>query len=233
MNKRQPAPMGRREAGKRERRRRIIEAARTLIRETGSTGLSMRALAARAGVSLATPYNLFGSKRAIVLAVLEDVREFRERFATLRSADPVERIFAAVDLALEYYKNDSSFYKTLWSAVFDTSDQVRAEILNPQRYAFWQGLIIDASKAGAISKEFDADMLARQLDFILRSAMLDWVVGDLDNDRLAPTVFCGFALILKAASTPGWRTPLQARLLDSQERIMASTPPRQQIAGNA
>ena len=34
----------------------------------------MRALAVRAGVSLATPYNLFGSKRAIVLAVLEDVR---------------------------------------------------------------------------------------------------------------------------------------------------------------
>src|SRR5271168_2287443 len=57
------APVGRREAGKRERRRRIIEAARALIRETGNAGLSMRALAARAGVSLATPYNLFGSKR--------------------------------------------------------------------------------------------------------------------------------------------------------------------------
>ena len=43
------APMSRREAGKAERRRRIIHAARELIRETGNAGLSMRALAARAG----------------------------------------------------------------------------------------------------------------------------------------------------------------------------------------
>ena len=63
------APSGRREAGKTERRQRIIRAARQLIRQTGNAGLSMRALAVRAGVSLATPYNLFGSKRAIVLAV--------------------------------------------------------------------------------------------------------------------------------------------------------------------
>jgi DNA-binding transcriptional regulator YbjK len=39
-------PISRREAGKEERRRRIIHAARDLIRETGNTGLSMRALAA-------------------------------------------------------------------------------------------------------------------------------------------------------------------------------------------
>ena len=62
------SPLSRREAGKAERRRLIISAARDLIRETGNAGLSMRGLAARAGVSLATPYNLFGSKRAIVVA---------------------------------------------------------------------------------------------------------------------------------------------------------------------
>ncbi|MDO8381258.1 hypothetical protein [Phenylobacterium sp.] len=57
----------------------------------------MRALATGAGVSLATPYNLFGSKRAIVLAVLDDVRAFHERFSHLSSADPLERIFTAAD----------------------------------------------------------------------------------------------------------------------------------------
>ena len=62
--------MSRREEAKAERRHRIIAAARDLIKETGDTGLSMRAIAARAGVSLTTPYNLFGSKRAIVIALL-------------------------------------------------------------------------------------------------------------------------------------------------------------------
>ena len=63
--------LGKREQAKAERRHRIVRAARDLIRETGDTDLSMRMLAQRAKVSLSTPYNLFGSKRAVVLAVLE------------------------------------------------------------------------------------------------------------------------------------------------------------------
>ena len=83
--------MGLREKRKLERRERILAAAQELIRATGSLGLSMRALATKAEVSLATPYNLFGSKRAIVLAVLQDVREFHDRFSHLRATDPLER----------------------------------------------------------------------------------------------------------------------------------------------
>ena len=82
--------MSQREDAKAERRRRIVAAARDLIRETGDAGLSMRAIAARANVSLTTPYSLFGSKRAIVIAVLEDVREFGERFSSLRHTDPID-----------------------------------------------------------------------------------------------------------------------------------------------
>jgi AcrR family transcriptional regulator len=146
-------PLGRREAGKSERRRRIIQAARELIRETGNAGQSMRVLAARAGVSLATPYNLFGSKRAIVLAVLQDVREFHDRFSHLRAADPLERIFLAVDLQVEIYLADPAFYKTMWAAVFDTSDDLRATLWNARRDAFWRGLLAAAADARAIGRE--------------------------------------------------------------------------------
>lgn len=215
-----PVFTGRREAGKIERRRRIIEAARSLIRQTGNAGLSMRALARKAGVSLATPYNLFGSKRAIVLAVLEDVREFQERFAHLKSTDPIERIFAAVYLALEYYKRDPKFYKTLWAAVFD-ADDIRADIFNYRRNAFWESLIREAINAGAIMEEADPHMLLTQFDFILRSAMFDWVVGALPQKKLTPTVFCGFALILKGICAPSRRKTLQSRILECQAKITA------------
>ena len=53
-----------------------------------------------AGVSLATPYNLFGSKRAIVLAILQDVREFHVRFSHRQVSDPLERIFTELRLCL-------------------------------------------------------------------------------------------------------------------------------------
>jgi AcrR family transcriptional regulator len=219
------AASGRREAGKTERRQRIIRAARQLIRETGNAGLSMRALAVRAGVSLATPYNLFGSKRAIVLAVLQDAREFHQRFAHLRSVDPLERIFSAVDMSISYYVADPPFYKTLWAAVFDTADEVRAAIYNPKRDAFWQALIEAAAEAGAIAPEIDLKLLLRQLDFQFRSVMLDWVVGEIAPEALAPMVRLGYALVLKGACSPDWRGPLHARVLESQAGAQDRTDP--------
>lgn len=209
-------PISRREAGKTERRHRIIEAAHELIRETGNAGLSMRALAARAGVSLATPYNLFGSKRAIIWAVLDDVREYQDRFAKLRPTDPIERIFAALDLALEFYKNDHKFYKTLWAAVFDMTDEgVRGDIFNPQRNAFWLRLLADAIEAGAIVEGIRAELLLQQLDFILHSAMFGWVVGEIPQKKLAPTVCFGAAMLLKGAARQGWQGPLQSHLQEN------------------
>jgi AcrR family transcriptional regulator len=212
-------PLGRREAGKAERRGRIIHAARDLIRETGNAGLSMRALAARAGVSLATPYNLFGSKRAIVLAVLDDVREFQGRFAGVRSADPLERLFTAVDMAVAFYVEDPQFYRTLWAAVFDPSDDVRAEIYNWKRNEFWRGLIQGAGEAGAIAPHVNQELLFRALDRSFGSAMLEWVVGELPPELLAPTIRYSYALILKGAASADWRGPLDARLMESQALI--------------
>ena len=213
------APVGRREQGKAERRQRIIRAARELIRETGNAGLSMRVLAARAGVSLATPYNLFGSKRAIVLAALEDVREFHERFSHLKATDPLERIFGAVELEVEIYLADPDFYKTMWAAVFDTSDDLRATLWNPKRDSFGRGLIAEAATAGALAPEINQEWLQRQLDHVFRCIMLDWVVGILGADAVAPAARHGYALVLKGACAPEWRGPLHARILESQRRL--------------
>ncbi|WP_293683142.1 TetR/AcrR family transcriptional regulator [uncultured Phenylobacterium sp.] len=215
-------PLSRREAGKAERRGRIIQAARDLIRETGNAGLSMRALASRAGVSLATPYNLFGSKRAIALAVLNDVREFQNRFAHAGSSEPLERLFAALDIAVGFYIEDPPFYRTLWAAVFDPSDDVRREIYNGKRDEFWQSLVAATAKAGVLAPNVDVELLFRALDRSFASVMLAWVVGELTSEQLAPTVRYSYALALKGAAAPGWRGRLDAKLLENQTLILAA-----------
>lgn len=219
------AAVGRREAGKAERRRRIIHAARDLIRATGNAGLSMRAIAAKAGVSLTTPYNLFGSKRAIVLAVLDDVREYQDRFAHLTSTDPLERMFTAVDMAVEFYVDDPEFYRTLWAAMFDATDDVRGEIYNQKRNEFWRGLVQAAAAAGVIAPEVDVELLFHALDRSFGAAMLEWVVGELPAEELAPTIRHSYALILLGAASPDWRGPLGVRLQESQARIIGAARP--------
>lgn len=215
------APGGRRAAGKEERRQRIIAAARDLIRETGSTGLSMRELAKRAGVSLATPYNLFGSKAAVVLAVLQDVRAFRERFGRADPCDPVARIFTAVDMACEFYLDDPVFYTALWQAVFGTAGEVRQAIYNPKRDAFWRSLIDAAADVGAFADMIDRGLLLRQLDVHFRSVMLDWVVGDIASPALAPAARHGYALILAGAASETWRAPLMERV-ETEQRLLGA-----------
>lgn len=212
---------GRREAGKEKRRQRIIQAAREMIRETGSTGLSMRALAERAGVSLATPYNLFGSRGAVVVGVLQDVRDFHMRFASVHPGDPVDRVLAGVDLAVGYYLDDPAFYSTLWREVFNVSGEVRAAIYNPRRDAFWLGLIGDVAASGALRPGIDARQLMRQLDHVFRSVMLDWVAGDLAPEALGPTIRLGYALILCGAASDAARNGLAARADAIQKELMA------------
>jgi AcrR family transcriptional regulator len=217
--------MSRREDAKAERRHRIVTAARDLIRETGDTGLSMRAIAARASVSLSTPYNLFGSKRAIVLAVLEDIREFNERFARLGSADAVERIFQALSMSIRYYVEDPDFYRTLWTGVFDMSGgAVRSALAMPERDAFWLALVNAAAREGALSPGIDTGLLLRNLDLTFGAVMLNWVLGALSIDELEPAAALGYALALRGAAAPAWQARLATRIAEQQDRLIKLRP---------
>jgi AcrR family transcriptional regulator len=212
--------LSRREDAKTERRHRIVTAARDLIRETGDTGLSMRAIAARARVSLSTPYNLFGSKRAIVLAVLEDIEEFHERFARSKSLDAVERIFQALSLSIRFYVEDPDFYRTLWTGVFDMSGkEVRQALARPERAAFWLALLNAAAAEGAIAPAINTSLLMLDLDLAFGAVMLNWVLGALSTDELEPAAAYGYALALGGAATPPWRERLAARVLAAQEKL--------------
>jgi AcrR family transcriptional regulator len=211
--------VGRREAGKAERRRRILQAAREMIRETGDAGLSMRALAERAGVSPATPYNLFGSRRAIVLAAVSDVPEFLTRFRGRPPKDAVEPLFRAADLAVEFYVEDPFFYRTLWRAVFDATDDIRPEIYSAERDAFWRRLLDAADEAGVFEPSVDLELLWRALDRAFSSAMLEWVVGELPDAELAAAIRHGYALVLGGAASTAWRPALLDRLKDAQAAL--------------
>jgi AcrR family transcriptional regulator len=215
--------MSRREEAKEERRRRIITAARDLIRETGDAGLSMRAIASRAQVSLSTPYNLFGSKRAILIAVLEDIREFHERFSRLRRTSAVERIFQALKLSIGFYVEDPDFYRTLWTGMFDLSGkEVRAALDRPERDAFWLSLVEAAAQEGALLPQIDSVALLRDLDLTFAAVMMNWVLGALDVSELQAAAGYGYALTLRGAATAAWQERLAEQIGVFQDQMTAS-----------
>ncbi len=218
-----PLDGGRREQAKAERRTRIVRAARDLIRETGDTELSMRMIAKRAGVSLTTPYNLFGSKRAVVLAVFEDERDFVVRFARIKAANAIDRIFDAHDLAMSYFIEDPQFYRTLWKALLNTQGADSTGLATPERLernrAAWRALIDAAQDEGLADRMVTSDTLERALSNAANGAMLAWAMGGLPTMALGPTAALGYALALRGAATPAGAVILRARILRCQDAL--------------
>ncbi len=213
--------LGRREQAKAERRLRIVAAARELIRKTGDTNLSMRTIAQKAKVSLATPYNLFGSKRALVIAVLEDDRDFAQRFASLHAINAVEHIFQALTLATGYYTDDPDFYRTLWKALLDTSGKDGGGLATAQRraqsHALWRTLLENAQREGFLEADISVDVLERSLMHTFNGVMLGWVVGAIETDQMLPAAGFGYALKLRGAATKTGRERLSKKIATYQK----------------
>lgn len=204
---------GRREAGKAERRVRIVQAARDLLREGGGAEVSMRAIAARAGVSPATPYNLFGSKRAVLVSVLEDIRDFGKLFASAAQLGPFERLLHAATLAVGYYERDPDFYRVLWlNLLGNQGGEDRSAIFNPKRDAFWGDLLQAAADAGLLRPGLPVDALRRTLDATFRGTMLEWAIGALPTPALQEAVTLAYLLVLRGAASPKGAVWLERRL---------------------
>jgi AcrR family transcriptional regulator len=211
--------MSNREEAKHLRRRKIVRAARALMQQTGDAGFSMRALADQAGVSIATPYNLFGSKQAVMFAVLDaDLEYYQKRLAKVR-VDELDVFFKAVSLATTLYSTEPSFYRAVLFAVYNDGGREFKSMFGGPRHAMWKGFVQDAVKAGFLSEDVEPDAFAINLGRTFFSAILEWVSGELSLPELEAWAQYGFALSLSAMSTPASADRLHSKAVAQQQRL--------------
>lgn len=207
---------GRREQAKAERRLKIVRAARDLIRETGDTNLSMRMIAQRAEVSVATPYNLFGSKRAVVMAVLEDEQDFLHRFNALKVDNSIDRILEAHALGVSYFVQDPNFYRPLWKALLDTKGEDDTGLASPERQkqtrAAWRKLLSAAQAEGLLTETLSVELIERTMSHMGNGIMLAWAMDTLPTDELLPSAGLGYALVLTSIATPSGKQRLEKHI---------------------
>lgn len=220
-----------REESKAQRRRTIVAAARTLMQETGQAGFSMRALAEQAGVSIATPYNLFGSKQSVMFAVLDaDLEQYQARLERIKT-DEIDVFFKAVSLATSLYSAEPGFYRAVLFAVYnDGGTEFRAMFGGP-RHAMWRRLVNNARSAGMLEEAVEPNALAITLGHILFSCIMEWVNGLLSLDELEARAQYGFALSLRGMATPASTERLRAKVLSTQKRLTTLHRQRTAAAG--
>lgn len=210
-----------REEAKAQRREAIVNAAMRLMYARGDSGFSMRALADAAGVSIATPYNLFGSKQAIMLAVLDAGMALYEQRLDKLEADEIEIFFEAVSLATELYAEAPKFHQAvLFSAYGDGGRDYRAVFGDP-RYLFWKGRVEQARSAGFLDAEVDPNALALALSQQFFICILEWAYGEIELGELEQRVHYSFALLLNGAATSRGSARLKPRIKPLQQQLTA------------
>ncbi len=181
------------------------------MRRSGDAAFSMRTLAEEAGVSIATPYNLFGSKQAILLALLSaDLADYEAALANLH-ADEIEVLFRAVSLMTATLRADPEFYRNVLSAVSrDGGPEFRFMVSGP-RYVLWKRLLREATEADLLRADVDPDAFAITVTQQMFANVQNWAQGQLSLDEMDARMRFGLALSLSAIATRSAREQVQAK----------------------
>jgi AcrR family transcriptional regulator len=186
---------GTRASGKDHRRARLIRAARDLIAERKDGNFSMQELATRAGLSLATPYNLLGSKAAILQGVYRAETEgFRTYSKTTQRKSPAERVMATVEHALKVFARNPQFYRNLSRSLRELGQNDMRQLIVPLSDAMLQPLVEELIAAGAITVAVSPTVITTHLHRIFESTFLHWAALDWDEATFRSELRSGFAL---------------------------------------
>ncbi len=205
--------MGVREEGKNRRRDKITAAARFLI-QSGESGFRMRALAEEAGVSIATPYNLFGSKRAILTAVMDaDLSRFKETLAR-QNADSLSMFSKTVSIARELVGLDPQFYRNVMLTAY-----TRAPESDRTRLLHWQQLVDNAVADGFILTFTDSVAMATHLRQLFATPFHRWAKEEISIKEAEAQVNYAITLALAGVATPTSKQRLHSALRGYQESL--------------
>ena len=174
----------------------------------------MRRLADEAGVAEATPYNLFGSKRGVIAALYADQRaSFESRLHAAGSADPLLRLFDAVDLLADDLARHPHFHRALYGAVYRSpADEAEDEATADPGIDFWRTAVAEAETAGRFRTDANVALFARCFVHLLTGAMLDWSEQRIDAQGWRTVTAHGLALLALPVAADDALATLQRRL---------------------
>jgi AcrR family transcriptional regulator len=200
------------EQSKAKRRNNILDAARALLKQQHGEELSMRILAKLANVSLATPYNLFGSKRGIMLALLKREGElFITRLNEESLEDPLDRIFQFLDSAFDLYRSDPSYFKLLLGSLYITDDTDLRQDLRRPRVSYLKRQLREATALGLVGTEISIGLVSRQIIGLHLFFLQEWLCGTITLERARLETEYGVSVLLLALTKDENRSRLLAR----------------------
>jgi AcrR family transcriptional regulator len=210
---------------KARRREQILAAARALMTENEDSDFSMEVLAQRAGVSIATPYALIGSKNQIIVALHAwETGRFQESLAQIEEPDPILRLLRSVDDAVDLHLSDERYFKALSRAAFTAMPQVQA-YYHSESDRFFMDRLRPIAAAGLLDPACKMELLARVLAYIYFSALRDWVNNVTPSSDIKLRLSHALVVSLLGVVVSSRHEQVRALMLERQAALLEAIEP--------
>lgn len=194
-------PQGLRERGKQRRIDRILNAARELLREEASQGLTVERISERAEVAPMTVFNLVGNREAI-WAALADRALASLDFASLPAADPHERARQVVDAVMQVICADAPVFRALLAGWSQTG-----RVLEREPTDELVACLEAATAEGSIAPGIDLRRLAELTSAGLIGTVHQWAAALITDHGLRTRARDLVDIAFAAARPPGDPAP--------------------------
>lgn len=200
-----------------KRRQRILDAARDLIANGGIDALTTRGLAADAGVTVPTIYNLIGSRDEVIEAMVkDDVEQVWSRLEFDKSISPLAMAERIVEVAYEYINAKPEAHRALAIAADQLAGSMTAQsqlgetlISAGDRSAAMAEAVCEAALTqGLLRGNIDAATLGLLMYTTWRGPYRDWAHGAISADEMRRRQLRGFYLALASDASDDFREEL-------------------------
>ena len=158
----------------------IFAAAQKVMGQLGPAQWTLADIAREAGITAGAVVQRFGSKRALLLAMMEGMEEYpRSTFAALRAQheSPLDALHAYADCVAQFADTPGTLAHHLSYLQLDIADPDFNAHMRLQARATRdeiRALLNEAVKAGELKRGTDVDALARMVELTLTGSLFTW-----------------------------------------------------------
>jgi len=141
----------------------LIKAGVEILAKDGVSGLSLRKVASRAGVSHTAPYSHFVDKQALIAAIsTEGFRQLHERISSVAEKNktkPARQLSEVAWAYVQFAMDDRDRFKVMFSGVLEKEKEYPEFVAESQRNFQLVRRIVEANQVAGVLSSGPADLV--------------------------------------------------------------------------
>ncbi len=166
----------------------LIKAGVEILAKDGVSGLSLRKVAMRAGVSHAAPYSHFADKQALIAAIsTEGFRQLYERVSAVAEeykSQPQKQLVEAAWAYVQFALDDPDRFKVMFSGVLEKEKEYPDFVAESQRNFQLVKMIVEANQASGVLRSGASDLVALSAWGIVHGFIMLLLEGQISHTVL-------------------------------------------------